>query len=161
MRDSASSITSNEQPHSNRVCCFQTLDAVFLKAQNISFWQPYKVSPYTDIVLLPLYFLACGTAELHTYFWEQSFAQPWAGIFEGCRICHYLSWADSIKPNLLFSIFGCYISKGSLFRLLKRIIYYVSHDMTKPAKWVCAQRRLRSAWASAQADQSLRWALIG
>ena len=33
--------------------------------------------------------------------------------------------------------------------------------MTKPTKWLCAQRRLRSAWAStqsdAQADLSLRW----
>ena len=35
-------------------------------------------------------------------------------------------------------------------------IPYMSHDMTKPTKWVCAQRRLRSAWASAQSDQSLR-----
>ena len=33
---------------------------------------------------------------------------------------------------------------------------YVSRDMTKPTKWLCAQRRLRSAWASAQSDQSLR-----
>ena len=30
----------------------------------------------------------------------------------------------------------------------------VSRDMTKPSKWLCAQRRLRSAWASAQSDQS-------
>ena len=28
--------------------------------------------------------------------------------------------------------------------------------MTKPTVWLCAQRRLRSAWASAQSDQSLR-----
>ena len=28
--------------------------------------------------------------------------------------------------------------------------------MTKPTMWLCVQRRLRSAWASAQADQSLR-----
>ena len=29
------------------------------------------------------------------------------------------------------------------------------HNMTKPTKWpVCAQRRLGSAWASAQSDQS-------
>ena len=28
------------------------------------------------------------------------------------------------------------------------------HD--KPTIWLCAQRRLRSAWASAQSDQSLR-----
>ena len=33
--------------------------------------------------------------------------------------------------------------------------------MTKPTKRLCAQRRLRSAWASAQSDQSLRWALNG
>ena len=36
------------------------------------------------------------------------------------------------------------------------IKYYLSRDMTKPTKWVCAQRRLRSAWASTQSDQSLR-----
>ena len=32
---------------------------------------------------------------------------------------------------------------------------YISRDMTKPTKWACAQRRLRSAWATAQSDQSL------
>ena len=31
---------------------------------------------------------------------------------------------------------------------------YVSCLMTKPTKWLCTQRRLRSAWASAQSDQS-------
>ena len=30
--------------------------------------------------------------------------------------------------------------------------------MTKPTKWVCAKRRLRSAWASAQSDQSSLYA---
>ena len=33
---------------------------------------------------------------------------------------------------------------------------YLSRNMTKPTKWVCAQQRLSSAWASAQSDQSLR-----
>ena len=28
--------------------------------------------------------------------------------------------------------------------------------MTKPTKWMCTQRRLRSGWASAQSDQSLQ-----
>ena len=37
----------------------------------------------------------------------------------------------------------------------------MSHDMTKPTKWVCAQRRLRSAWASAQSDQKLCSVLNG
>ena len=32
----------------------------------------------------------------------------------------------------------------------------MSRDMTKPTKWVYTQRRLRSAWASARFDQSLR-----
>ena len=32
---------------------------------------------------------------------------------------------------------------------------YMSRNMTKPTKWLCAQQRLRSAWASAQFDQSL------
>ena len=31
----------------------------------------------------------------------------------------------------------------------------MSRYMTKPTQWVCVQRRLRSAWASAQSDQSL------
>ena len=31
---------------------------------------------------------------------------------------------------------------------------HMSRDMTKLTKWVCAQRRLRSAWASAQSDHS-------
>ena len=35
------------------------------------------------------------------------------------------------------------------------LIPYMSRDMTKPTKWLCAPRRLRSAWASAQSDQSL------
>ena len=40
--------------------------------------------------------------------------------------------------------------------LLKGFKAYMSRDMTKQIKWACAQRRLRSAWASAQSDQSLR-----
>ena len=37
-----------------------------------------------------------------------------------------------------------------------RTIAYLRRLMTKPTMWLCAQRRLRSAWASAQSDQSLR-----
>ena len=38
-------------------------------------------------------------------------------------------------------------------------INYLSRDMTKPTKWLCTHRRLRSAWASTKSDQSLRCAL--
>ena len=37
----------------------------------------------------------------------------------------------------------------------------LSRNMTKPTKWVCAQQRLRSTWASAQSDQSFRCTLNG
>ena len=40
-------------------------------------------------------------------------------------------------------------------------ILQMSQSTTKPTKWVCTQRRLRSAWASAQSDQSLPCALNG
>ena len=39
--------------------------------------------------------------------------------------------------------------------LLVRV--YMSRDMSKPTTWLCAQRRIRSAWASVQSDQSLRF----
>ena len=38
---------------------------------------------------------------------------------------------------------------------------YLSCIVTKPIKWLCAQRRLRSAWASTQSVQSLRCAFNG
>ena len=41
---------------------------------------------------------------------------------------------------------------------------YLSRLMTKPTMWLCAQRRLRSAWASAQSDQSslcAQWVAMG
>ena len=37
---------------------------------------------------------------------------------------------------------------------VKVLLGHMSRDMTKPTKWLCAQRRLRSAWASVQSDQS-------
>ena len=55
--------------------------------------------------------------------------------------CFVFFW----KHSLLKSYFLCQDIKRDM-----------SRDMTKPTKWVCAQRRLRSAWASAQSDQSLR-----
>ena len=39
------------------------------------------------------------------------------------------------------------------FQYMYEYTFYLSRDMTKPTKWVCAKRRLRSAWASAKSDQ--------
>ena len=44
---------------------------------------------------------------------------------------------------------------------LKEFDIHMSRDMTKPTERLCAQRRLWSAWASAQSDQSLRGTLNG
>ena len=38
----------------------------------------------------------------------------------------------------------------------ERTMFFYIRLVTKPTKWMCAQQRLRSAWASAQSDQSLR-----
>ena len=51
-----------------------------------------------------------------------------------------------------------YWGKNSIGRTVTVEIHVLwndlSRDMTKPTKWMCAQRRLRSAWPSAQSDQS-------
>ena len=81
--------------------------------------------------------------------------------------CHFI-YAMVIHVQLMLSVVinqrrwvGC----GVLFVALPGLFVFamsfwtnrrhLSHDMTKPTKWVCAQRRLRSAWASAQSDLSL------
>ena len=69
------------------------------------------------------------------------------------------------KKGTLHSCFSliniCIVSNSiiSLDRFQNPVLRWnknkMSRDMTKPTKWVCAQRRLRSAWASAQSDHSL------
>ena len=56
-------------------------------------------------------------------------------------------------PSSSFVLYFCQLCLG----LLIRTALDVSRDMTKPTKWLCAQQRLRSDWASAQSDQSLGW----
>ena len=47
----------------------------------------------------------------------------------------------------------------AISKIMIKIKDNMSRLMTKPTKWLCTQRRLRSAWASAQSDQSLCCAL--
>ena len=75
-----------------------------------------KSLPVIDIVLLFLHFLVLwGCRNQHVYL---SSAQHGDRRREGCRICHYLPWTDSIKPSLLFSNIGSF-----LYRLLYTRIY--------------------------------------
>ena len=61
-------------------------------------------------------------------------------IFKYCRI-QSLRYANGVFSAMLN------------MRMPERKAYLI-HDMTKPTKWVCAKRRLRSDWASAQSAQS-------
>ena len=76
----------------------------------------------------------------------------WAGGFE-CYLVenlrrHVFAWCGSI---LIFTS----LSVHQVGTHPNKVRYWeMSHDMTKLTKWVCTQRRLRSAWTSAQFDQS-------
>ena len=59
-------------------------------------------------------------------------------------------WFNSDFYLYINSPFICYSKFVS--KLLQ--VFHLSRDMTKPTKWLRAQRRARSAWASAQSDES-------
>ena len=43
-----------------------------------------------------------------------------------CRICHYLTWTDSIKPSLLFSNFGWDVTRSKFYKVhpkVNQVIY--------------------------------------
>ena len=65
---------------------------------------------------------------------------------------HQLTIWDREKgcPSFIYYIVSPHYTQIAI-RPIKIILWnnkYMSHDMIKPTKWVCAQRRLRSAWAS-------------
>ena len=61
---------------------------------------------------------------------------------------HWTRSEDCDQTGVLMFFFLPYDVLGGMWNL--------SRLMTKPTKWVCALRRLRSAWASAQSDHSRR-----
>ena len=80
------------------------------------------------------------------------------------RTIRHLRSSDAAGDHLLSSSTFFLLSSSNLRKIPEEEIEltkpersHLSRDMTKPTKWVCAQRRLRSAWASVQPDQSLRW----
>ena len=67
------------------------------------------------------------------------------------RLCYWL--ADYARRNLRERYCCCYTPYAFCSN---HSFPYVNRLMTKPIKWLCTQRRLRSAWASTQSDHSLR-----
>ena len=88
-----------------------------------------------------------------------------------CWFCHEAAqirpeWAQTKCESLIVShsrllVTRCCCLVDSEFQKIKCPKKHMSSYMTKPTKWVCAQRRLRSIWASAQSDQSLRCLHVG
>ena len=66
-------------------------------------------------------------------------------------------WERAFLFSWFSSCVALFLMHSLVFVFLSRLVLdHMSRLMTKPTKWLCAQRRLRSAWASAQSDQSLR-----
>ena len=79
-----------------------------------------------------------------------------------------ISWVGSNVCSKAYFQFECISNApkygGAFGRTLSYISFqYMSYLMTKPTEWLCAQWRLRSAWASTQSDQSLlsAWRKLG
>ena len=78
-------------------------------------------------------------------------------LFASLIFYYYISLFNTfILHHMSLWYFLCVSLKQSFtfFKLTNQTL--MSRYMTKPTKWLCAQRRLRSAWASAQSDLSLR-----
>ena len=76
------------------------------------------------------------------------------------KVSHFMRKASCVFCDLLnvqkCSLVRTIFTWASSNNIFYNCFFYLSRDMTKPTMWLCAQRRLRSAWASAQSDQSLR-----
>ena len=71
------------------------------------------------------------------------------------NILRILPSSVAINTTLYTPFFPVTLSTTTWVHLQKhKIKDKINCLMTKPTKWLCAQWRLRSAWASAQSDQS-------
>ena len=109
----------------------------------ILYWQDYKYKEFTDILKSTKNLIKHVNSINHTII-EHLFQH----FYRTC-IMEHLFESSSTNGNFIF-----FFLSATRYTKYKKI--NLSHDTTKPTKWVCAQRRLRSAWPSAQSDQSLR-----
>ena len=139
--------------------------------------QCIKINGMAETDILPTAVFMCSITdgkEPHYFLrfvWSHFVIGWWFYYFYVCVISFYLKKATasvSIKRytsanGLAQSDTRCNKRVQERVALVLVIEFQVrlSRLMTKPTKWLRAQRRLRSAWASAQSDQSLRCALSG
>ena len=93
--------------------------------------------------------------------WMAAYAPLKNEFTEHEKCPNLMRWLNKVQLQSIASVLLCTLK--SWVSKLNEIIPFVkmSRIMTKPTEWLCAQRRLRSVWASAQSDQSLRCALSG
>ena len=83
----------------------------------------------------------------------------WTRFLPNCKhLIHSITWYDSccVQQDLAASCKVNYFKFNCLNLWSNSKNGNMSRLVTKPTMWLCAQRWLRSAWASAQSDQSLR-----
>ena len=105
----------------------------------------------------------------HPPFWSESSLSAWRKF--GSIATHWVHSEDSDQTGRMPRLIWVFAGRTVTFLVLScrgsysrdpndstevTAVCNMSRIMTKPTKWVCAQRRLRSAWASIQSDQSRR-----
>ena len=82
-------------------------------------------------------------------------------LYQYMRVCissfNLILFCKIIEAHISIFLFGSFCEVKSC--PCPKCWNYLRRLVTKPTLWLCAQRRLRSAWASAQSDQGLRCAL--
>ena len=77
---------------------------------------------------------------------------------------HYLPFSEEqslarilelLRSRVFFKVFFREFMVQRQYLRKKKVLDHLSRNMTKPTKWLCAQRQLRSAWSYAQSDQRL------
>ena len=109
------------------------------------------LSPVCQCFKVPM--TTCGLViHVRTTCLQEAFIDMWAkSRLQSFKVYNPVQWSH--KPAL-------HRSSNIFFKSPDYDVEdYMSHDMTKQTKWLCAQWRLRSAWASAQSDQSFRCAV--
>ena len=91
--------------------------------------------------------------------------------WKSCRTCQSFAWFVW-QVLQLTTTYTVNAFNGTIFLIIQLLRLcstgmewsHLSRAMTKPTMWLCAQQRLRSAWASTQSDQTLRcpwWRKLG
>ena len=112
--------------------------------------------------------LSCGgsywwyIAYLNSNCFSLGFSLSLSLVFWNCFWYSSFSWVHSFSRFRTTGL-GTEIRRKKLERINDQhsVNHYMSQLLTKPTKWLCAQRRLRSAWASAGGCPGWSKSLLG